>query len=124
MMARLDVSSILMDPDFADQATLIRRTSSINSFGEHVLAETSTVITAVVQTGDPEMLARLPDGARLSDTIQVWYRGLLQAAQPGGYADVILWRGKRYQVHSVIEDFVNYGAGFTSAICLLEPVSV
>jgi hypothetical protein len=65
----------------------------------------------------------VPEGARLSDLIDVYYKGQLTAESPGGYADIIVWQGKRYQVFEVVEDFMNYGAGFTKAVCKLEAVN-
>lgn len=122
-MALIDVSDMMTDPDFTSQATLIRRTSTVSSYGEHIITETQTTITAVVQGANTETLARMPEGARLSDLIDVYYKGQLTAEQPGGYADVIVWGGKRYQVFEVVEDFMNFGAGFTKAVCKLEAVN-
>lgn len=122
-MALIDVSELLTDPDFTNTVMLIRRASSVNSYGENVLTETSSSITAVVQGANTETLERVPEGARLSDLIDVYYKGALHAESPSGYADVIVWGGKRYQVFQVIEDFLNFGAGFTKAVCKLEPVN-
>jgi hypothetical protein len=123
-MALIDVSDLLRDPDFTNVVTLIRRAVAVNEHGENVMTETPCYITAVVQGDNTETLEKLPDGARLSDAITVFYRGTLSAERPGGYADIIVWQGRRYQVREVIEDFLNYGAGFTKAICILEAVSV
>ena len=123
-MALIDVSELLTDPDFTNSVTLIRRSSTVNSYGENVMTETSSTITAVVQGAGTESLERVPEGARLSDLIDVFYKGALHAESPGGYADVIVWSGKRYQVAEVVEDFLNYGAGFTKAICKLEAAHV
>jgi hypothetical protein len=123
-MALIDVSDILRDPDFTNVVTLIRRAVTINEHGENVMAETACYITAVVQGDAQEILEKLPDGARLSDAIMVYFRGTLTAERPGGYADIIVWNGRRYQVKEIAEDFHNYGAGFTKALCLLEAVSV
>jgi hypothetical protein len=123
-MALIDVSELLTDPDFTNTVTLIRRASSVNSYGENVLTETSSSITAVVQGANTETLERVPEGARLSDLIDVYYKGVLHAESQSGYADVIVFGGKRYQVFQVIEDFMNFGAGFTKAVCKLEPVNV
>lgn len=123
-MAQIDVSDLLLDADFAEDITLIRRASAVNAYGENVLAESSQTITAVVQSGDKEMLARLPDSARLSSYITVYYRGILTAETPGGYADIIVYSGKRYIVHTVDESYSNWGAGFTSALCVLEAANV
>lgn len=123
-MALIDVSDLLRDPDFTNVVTLIRRAVTVNGHGENVMTENACYITAVVQGDNTETLDKLPEGARLSDILTVFYRGTLTAERPGGYADIIVWQGKRYQVKEVVEDFMNYGAGFTKAYCVLEAVSV
>ncbi len=122
-MALIDVSELLTDPDFTNTVTLIRRDSTVNTYGENVMTETQSTITAVVQGANTESLERVPEGARLSDLIDVYYKGQLTAESPSGYADVIVWGGKRYQVFEVVEDFMNFGAGFTKAVCKLEAVN-
>jgi hypothetical protein len=122
-MALIDVSELLTDPDFTNTVTLIRRASTVNTYGENVMTETQSTITAVVQGANTESLERVPEGARLSDLIDVYYKGQLTAESPSGYADVIVWGDKRYQVFEVVEDFMNFGAGFTKAVCKLEAVN-
>lgn len=122
-MALIDVSELLTDPDFTNTVTLIRRASTVNTYGENVMTETQSTITAVVQGAGTESLERVPEGARLSDLIDVYYKGQLTAESPSGYADIIVWQGKRYQVFEVVEDFMNFGAGFTKAVCKLEAVN-
>lgn len=122
-MALIDVSELLTDPDFTSTVTLIRRASTVNTYGENVMTETQSTITAVVQGANTESLERVPEGARLSDLIDVYYKGQLTAESPSGYADIIVWGGKRYQVFEVVEDFMNFGAGFTKAVCKLEAVN-
>ncbi len=122
-MALIDVSDLLRDPDFTNVVTLIRRASTINAHGEHVMTETPFNIVASVQGINTADLVRLPEGARLQDLITVYYRGDLQAESKDGYADIIVWQGHRYQVRTVDEEFMNFGAGFTRAICSMEEVS-
>ncbi len=122
-MAKIDVSFLLTDPDFTDQVTRIQRSSTVNEWGEQVITESTSTITAVVQGPSTEILARFPNLAQLSDAISVWYKGQLTAQKAGGYSDVIVWSGKRYQVKEVSEDFASWGEGFTMAICELEPAS-
>jgi hypothetical protein len=125
-MALLDVAFLMEDPDFSDPVILIRRSQVINNFGEMVLTETSTQITAVVQstTAAKDSLERFKEAAHLTDGIQVFYKGVLYTQSgPTGYCDIIFWRGYRFQVKSLDENFLNYGAGFTKAICILEPAS-
>ena len=122
-MALIDVSDLLRDPDFTNVVTLIRRSSSINDFGEQVLTETPCNIVASVQGINAEDITRLPEGARLSDVITVYYRGDLQPESKGGYSDLIIWQGRRYTVKTIDENFINFGAGFTRAICVMEEVN-
>lgn len=122
-MAQIDVSELLDDPDFTDTVTLIRRAVTVNQYGESVITETPETITVVVQGSNTETLQRMPEGARLSDLIDVYYAGVLTVEQPNGYADVIIWKGKRYQVFEVPEDFMNYDDGYTKAVCKLEGVN-
>lgn len=121
-MALIDVSELLLDPDFTDQATLIKRYLDVNANGEAVIAEMETPITAVIQGVNNQDLVKLPEGARLSDAITVYYQGELQAELENGYSDIIVWRGRRYEVGPVTENFMNHGAGFTKAICVGEHV--
>lgn len=123
-MAFLDVSDLMTDPDFTDVVALITRASSINQYGENVMIETTKNIIAVVQTGGKELLEFVPEGARLQDFISVHYKGELSAERPGGYSDIIVYNSKRYQVQTVVENYMNYGHGYCHAICQLEPVSV
>jgi len=123
-MAQVDVSDILTDPDFLDTVTLIRRTPEVvSSVGRASFVETSSQVYMCVQGRKAETLTREPNDAWLTDAIDVYYAGVLYGAAPGGYADVIVWRGKRYQVEAVVENYSNYGAGWTHAVCRLEPVS-
>lgn len=121
-MALIDVSDLLRDPDFTNVVTLIRRGSSVNEHGENVLTETSCNIVASIQGVNAEDLTKLPEGARLSDVITVYFRGELQPEAPNGYSDIIVWHGHRYQVKTVDENFMNFGAGFTRALCVMEEV--
>lgn len=123
-MALIDVSFLMTDPDFVDSVTLIQRSVNVNGYGENVMTETSSTIIASMQGVGTEMLDKLPEGARLSDSIYAYSKTPLSAERPGGYADIVVWQGKRYQVREVLEDMTNFGGGFTKAICILEAVSV
>jgi hypothetical protein len=123
-VALIDVSELLIDPDFTDQATLITRTVQNEPNGKANVIETSQTITAVIQSGAQGSLDKYPEGSRLSDSITVYYRGELRMCNTGGLADVIVWQGRRYQVTDVDQDYLNWGSGYTRAICALEPASV
>ena len=116
-MATIDTSELLIDSDFTDGAILISRAQTINEFGETELITTSMPITVVVQNGAADALNRVQEGAQLIDSITVWYRVVLKLEAVNGYADIIVWRGRNYQVKTIGEDFQNFGVGFTKAVC-------
>lgn len=121
----IDVSELMDDPDFVspDPVVLIRRKQAVNNFGEGELTETSTGIVGIVQAGAGDMLERLPDAAKLNETIRIWTRTVLQAEGEGdGYADLILWQGRRWQVMPRMY-WGNWGNGYTKAIATIVGVS-
>ena len=122
-MAKLEVPNIILDPDFCDDATLIRRASTVNEYGEQVLSETEHAIKLVVQKVLPETLSKLPEAARLSQLITVYYKGELQVEGQGEYADVIVIDGYRYEAISIDDGFSSLPQGYTAATCALQVVS-
>lgn len=124
-MAIQDLAQYMIDPDFVDLVTLIRRTpQNMNQYGEvGSFTETSQQVYMSVQGKQAEQLNRERNDAWLTDAIDVYYAGVLYGEAPGGYADVIVWRSKRYQVEAVVENYSNYGQGWTHAVCRLEPVN-
>ena len=119
-MALVDVSQLIVDPDFCNSFTLIKRSEVINVYGEMVLTETPSTVLGVIQDISPEMLKRAGDDAQLWDGITVWYRGKLEAQSPNGYCDVVVWNGYRYLVKLVNEQFMNFASGWTEALCAKE----
>ena len=114
-MALIDVTDIVLDPDFQDAITIIRRTDTVNEYGENVITEASESVRAVIQPASPDDLQRLPDSVRRRDAVTVYYAGILTA---DAYPDVVVWGGDRYQVSNT-EPFRNWGRGYTKAVCTL-----
>lgn len=111
-MARIDVSELMLDPDFVSNFTIIERTPTVNGFGENVLAE-SAPIPAVgsVQSPGKETLKRLPDGVSITNIKTVYIKRSLKADASGEYSDQVVWQGKRYNVISCLP-WDNFGAGW------------
>ena len=118
-MALVDVSFLCYDPDFADAGELITRVMTVNEWGEGELTETAMPIVASFQPATGEDLQRLPEAAQFTDAIVVYYAGELSPERAGGYADVIVWRGRRYQVKTA-DPWGNYGQGYWRAVCVYE----
>lgn len=118
-MALIDVSDILLDPDFIDNLTLVRRTTSVNSMGENVIAESSLATVGSVQPASTKQIQRLPEALRLADIRSFFIKAEIKADGSGQYPDIILFQGKRFQVQSVAP-WLNYGAGWNEGICIGE----
>jgi hypothetical protein len=118
-MANIDVTELFTDPDFVDPITIIRRAATVNDYGENVITESSISAVASVQSGDNDVINRLPDGIRVQDTITIYTNKELLTSQSGKYPDVILWDGVRHQVIGVTP-WGNWGTGWYRADCIME----
>jgi len=127
-MPLLDVSSILTDPDFATRFDVIHSTLTIGDGGVGVRSsKTTRNIVGVVTANDDINLLRTEEGQRLAGSITVHTKFALT---DGGRdyrgqtvdADVVVWKGRQYVVAS-IGDWSQFGAGFITAVCMLQQVS-
>lgn len=114
-MAIIDVTELLGDADFVDSFSVIRRVNSVNNYGENALSESTISAVGSIQPASPDDMQRLPDSVRRRDAITVYS---VTRISPDAYPDVVVWNGKKYQAQTS-EDFGNYGAGYTKAICTL-----
>lgn len=122
-MARIDVSALLLDPDFLDDAVLITRTQIINDKGVASFQQTSKNIVCCVQSIPFSALEKNKEYALVTDGIIVYYHGKLHTESVDGYSDLIEWNGGRYAVVQVKADFMTYGAGWTKAVCTAETIN-
>jgi galactose-6-phosphate isomerase len=118
----LDVSGILLDPDFCDTTLCVMRNQqTVSDGGIADDTSTRTPISGVVTTPDSD-LVRLPEGGRAPQTIAVHTKFELTAMGGTTNADIVVWNGRQYTVVAV-EDYSTYGAGFVTATCELISVS-
>ena len=118
-MPDLDVSDILLDPDFAETITVNRTTQVVSSLG--VVSNTITAYSkvAVVTIGPLHDVLRTPDYELANNIITVHIRGFrLIGPEPGYQPDVVVWGGDNYVVKKSY-NWSHYGAGFTAAECEL-----
>lgn len=118
-MARIDVTELLTDPDFVDAIELIDRRPAVNSFGENTLAETCLKSIGSVQPASGRAINRLPEALRVANISSFWFKGTIVASAPGKYSSILVFKGQRYQVQTVM-DWSNWGAGWCEGTCVAE----
>lgn len=122
-MADIDVSELLLDPDFVDSFSVVRTSFTVNSDGisqrtEQVLPD----IIGAVQPASGRTLMTLAEASRVEGVYEVYTKYALRGPLEGQEADRIIWKGKRMIV-TRSNDFTNYGDGYTYAVCTVEGVT-
>jgi len=121
-MPTLDVNDAF-DPSFMDTITVVRRVQVLSNKGRVTTKETARTVAAVVVSATPDDLQRLPDYEMMEKAIRVTspqfrLQGIVMDELGNKtLPDQILWHGSMYVVHS-LEDYSNYGRGFTSVIAI------
>lgn len=124
MNMRIDVSDVLLDPDFADYGlTYLRRSESVDTHGRTVLASASPItFTGVVTSDKGDILERTDSSSRVHGTIIIHTPTVLRIDGEGFDADIVTWNGKNYLVTD-INDYSTYGRGFIVATCSIVPLA-
>lgn len=115
-LADLDVSDVLLDPDFASDFQLVRQTEVPAGKGRADFVDGEPIdLVGVVLSATYRDVVRVPDLERAGGGIVVHVTGFEIVD-----SDIVLWRGDRYTVLQV-DDLTNFGAeGFTRATCKRE----
>jgi hypothetical protein len=121
-MPLLDVSEVLLDPDFADDLVCSRQEQTVGNDGLAVNTATDTAFIGVVTAASGNNLVRTPDGSYTKGDICIItpYR-LRTSATATGDADVVTWNGTRYTITQV-NDYSRYGSGFVWAVADIIPL--
>lgn len=122
MAPLLDVSDVLLDPDFADTFTVYRQAEVIGDNGRSVRTESVFSAIGVITPDRQATLQRQAEGSNVSETMTVITQFRLTASTDGYDADEVVWNGKRYVVIAV-GDCSRYGAGFVEASATLKGMS-
>ncbi|WP_407733283.1 hypothetical protein [Pseudomonas citronellolis] len=123
-MAQLDVTEVLLDPDFMDTGLVCKRsTQTVGDNGRADNAVTSIPFAGVVTSDKGDILERLAGGERKkgSITIHTMFR-LTAGSGEDSIADIVTWQGRDYTVASV-NDYNHFGRGFVAASCDLLPLA-
>lgn len=119
-MPDLDVSDVLLDPDFAQALTIKRRTETVGTNGRSsvVFTTVSPAPYGVILPQNDAPLVRGPDQQHLPALISVHTPYRLRSVAPGAQPDIVVWNGADYVVDKVYP-FGDFGSGFVAAECSL-----
>lgn len=121
-MPQLDVSDVLLDPDFNYIGIICKRTEVIvGNNGRPQETVTSKPFNGVVTTNNGTKMDRRADGTLIKGAINIHTQFVLIPGDKNTKADEIVWKGKTYIV-SQVSDNLHYGQGFIKAICELKPL--
>ncbi|MDI2595020.1 hypothetical protein POF45_26880 [Pseudomonas sp. 681] len=122
-MAQLDVTDVLLDPDFMDTGLACKRqVLAVGDNGRATSTETNIAFAGVVTSDKGDILERLAGGERKKGSITVHTIFALTAGDGDTTADIVTWRGKTYTVSNV-NDYQHFGRGFICATCDLLPLA-
>lgn len=122
-MAQIDVTELLLDPDFVDPVQVLRITTVVNDFGENELTEAAPIDTvASVQPASGKQIQRLPEALRIADVRAFYIMLEIIQDSTSAYPDVIVWQGQRYQVQ-LQNPWLNFGQGWNEVIAIREKPS-
>ncbi|CAJ0701584.1 hypothetical protein LMG19089_02875 [Ralstonia edaphis] len=122
-MPFLDVTDVLLDPDFLDTTlSVTRNAQTIGNDGIAVDTPTTTGFFGVVTSLNGSVLQRVAEGAHIEDTITIHTPFKLIDGQAGYDADVVNWQGLQWTVTNV-NDYSTYGRGFVAATCTMKQLS-
>ena len=121
-MPLIDVTDVLSSLDIACQSfVVVRRTETVNQYGESVLATVNIDVIGAVQPLGENATIREEMYTTASNGLTVWTTTPIYNAgrDVGGVKyqpDLILWNGTHYLVR-VLEPWSDFGAGFYKAEC-------
>ena len=118
-MAFIDVSDLLLDPDFVNPVTLVHRTQIVGNNGLGQIMEECEETVGSVQPASGKTLNRLPDALRIQNVYSFYIKAGIVADSSCDYPDIIQFKNKRYIVQQV-SDYSNWGNGWAVGVCIAE----
>lgn len=116
-MALLDVSDVLLDPDFTDIFAVRRRMETVNSSGRSVVTERIFPnLIGVITAGSPSDLDRREDYQNMSRSLVIVCQFPLRGETTNYQPDIVVWKGSNYLVKHV-DLYPQFGKGFYQAEC-------
>jgi hypothetical protein len=125
-MAFLDISEVLLDPDFTDNFVVTRRLEVVGTNGRSNVTQFTKPTFGVVTAAGRNELERVPDADTYKRIIVIVTKFPLQGEVTLGNGitykpDLVVWRGNNYLVKEC-DLYPQFGAGFVQAICTSEDI--
>lgn len=120
-MPMLDVTDVLLDPDFCEEIEVTRRPTTVVN-GRTVTTPETLYFTAIVNPEQPDPFQLETDYEHAKSRISVHSPNQFLAASTGYLPDLIIWEGSTYIVKRVLP-WSKYGAGFYSVEAELQDVT-
>ncbi|EMB3082291.1 head-tail adaptor [Providencia rettgeri] len=118
-MPLLDVSEILLDPDFVDMSLVCHRSTQVTDDDGFTKNSTQNLSFAGVVTVDRSLEAkRMEAGQAIGGAILIVTQFRLTQGYQGVDADIVTYQGRKYRV-TFVDPYTAYGAGFVQAHCEL-----
>lgn len=122
-MPLLDVTDVLLDPDFLDTSPVAQRNAqTVGDDGMAVNTTTEIPFAGVITSLNGSVLQRVAEGSHVTDTITIHTPFKLIAGQAGLDADVVVWSGLHWTVTNV-NSYSQYGRGFVAATCTMKELT-
>jgi galactose-6-phosphate isomerase len=114
-MPTIDMSEVLLSPEFMDTVTIYRRTQQVSDFGEMTTVNKPFYnVGVVVTTTPPNALLRGEDEQNEPNTFTIISTFRLQGPTTNTQPDLVLYLGNQFIIDSV-EEYTRYGSGFVEA---------
>lgn len=124
-MPFLDVTEVLLDPDFCDYSLVCtRKTQSVDADGFATNTDQDMPFNGVVTVDRSLEAKRMAAGQNISGAILIVTQFRLTQGQqasagaPALDADLVTYNGRQYRV-TFVDPYTSYGAGFVQAHCEL-----
>lgn len=115
-MPTLDVTEALLCDEFTDYVSVLRRTESVNEFGEVTITPvTYRAIPVVITSTESNTLVRSESAQyqpRTHTIVSVF--GFRGPSPAGGQPDLVEYMGTQFMI-DVVEPYSRYGPGFVQA---------
>lgn len=118
-MPFLDVTDVLLDPDFCDYTLVCTRNAqTVDADGFATNVSKDIPFNGVVTVDRSLEAKRMAAGQSIGGAILVVTQFRLTQGKSGLDADLVLYNGRHYRV-TFVDPYTSYGAGFVQAHCEL-----